>query len=142
MLLDLLGINKVIKQIKCKLQKLENNNNSSGNYVDKYSIDEQIVGEWIDGKPIYRRVFSGTVQNLGYGLFLEQHTQNDIEKMFGVEVCLFITATESTPAQIYDIVPRLNTLQYNPSNSKISGNLAAGVEGSYVYSIKYTKTTD
>lgn len=29
MLLDLLGINKVIKQMKCKLQKLESNNSST-----------------------------------------------------------------------------------------------------------------
>ena len=34
MLLDLLGINKVIKQIKCRLQKLENNSNSNeGDFI-------------------------------------------------------------------------------------------------------------
>ena len=26
----------------------------------KYSTEEQIVGEWIDGKPIYQRTFAGT----------------------------------------------------------------------------------
>ena len=34
MLLDLLGINKVIKQIRCRLQKLENNSNSNeGDFI-------------------------------------------------------------------------------------------------------------
>ena len=33
MLLDLLGINKVIKQIKCRLQKLEKNTNTGGNFI-------------------------------------------------------------------------------------------------------------
>lgn len=44
MLLDLLGINKVIKQIKCKLQKLENNTSSSGNFIPLTGTEE--------GKPV------------------------------------------------------------------------------------------
>jgi hypothetical protein len=30
---------------------------------DVYSTTEQVVGEWIDGKTIYRRVFTGTIAN-------------------------------------------------------------------------------
>lgn len=37
-----------------------NGNVISGNmYSDIYSTDEQIVGVWIDGKPLYKRTFSG-----------------------------------------------------------------------------------
>lgn len=30
---------------------------------DVYSTTEQVIGQWIDGKPIYRRVFTGTITN-------------------------------------------------------------------------------
>lgn len=30
---------------------------------DVYTTAEQVVGQWTDGKPIYRRVFSGTITN-------------------------------------------------------------------------------
>ena len=29
----------------------------SGNTSNKYSTEEQVIGTWIDGKPIYRKVF-------------------------------------------------------------------------------------
>ena len=29
--------------------------------VNKYSTDEQIIGTWIDGKPLYRKVIEGTL---------------------------------------------------------------------------------
>lgn len=45
MLLDLLGINKVIKQIRCRLQKLENNSNSNeGDFIPLSGTTE--------GKPV------------------------------------------------------------------------------------------
>lgn len=30
----------------------------------KYSTDEQIIGTWIDGQPVYRRTFTGTISAL------------------------------------------------------------------------------
>ena len=30
------------------------------NWGNKYSTEEQMVGEWIDGKPLYQRVFNAT----------------------------------------------------------------------------------
>ena len=40
------------KQTENRLNKLENNN--------VYSEEEQIIGKWIDGKPIYRKVIITT----------------------------------------------------------------------------------
>lgn len=36
------------------------------NYVEKYSTTETKIGTWIDGKPIYRKVLSGTIGSSGY----------------------------------------------------------------------------
>lgn len=36
------------------------NNNISENVLDKYSTNETIIGVWIDGKPIYRKVIKIT----------------------------------------------------------------------------------
>lgn len=38
-------------------------NNFTPPYV-KYSTGETVVGEWIDGKPVYQRVFTGTLPAL------------------------------------------------------------------------------
>lgn len=32
-------------------------------YKDYYTTEEQVIGRWIDGKPLYRRVFTGTISN-------------------------------------------------------------------------------
>lgn len=41
-----------------KSLKLGSNNSSSS--LDVYSTDEQIVGTWVNGKPIYRKVYYAT----------------------------------------------------------------------------------
>ena len=41
-------------QIKYNLGNVNNNGNN-------YSTDEQVIGTWIDGKPIYRKVVSNVV---------------------------------------------------------------------------------
>lgn len=33
---------------------------SGGYYQEIYSTEEQVIGRWIDGKPLYRKVFVGT----------------------------------------------------------------------------------
>lgn len=39
---------------------------NSYNYADEndYSTSEKIIGKWIDGKPLYQKVFTGTVPNV------------------------------------------------------------------------------
>ena len=44
------------EQLKKDIQTLKNQNN---NYNSNYSIEEQIIGTWIDGKKIYRKVYTG-----------------------------------------------------------------------------------
>ena len=35
--------------------------NTTGVNLDNYSTDEQVIGKWIDGKPIYRKVIQSIV---------------------------------------------------------------------------------
>ena len=150
MLLDLLGINKVIKQIKCKLQKLENNNNSSGNYVDKYSIDEQIVGEWIDGKPIYRRVYTGTATS---GVFSVSGLQSiNLKSFITLKVLVKDSGTGNYNTSKEVSLPGNNQIMVIPFSLAsatpyfevrvYNNNISTPLQLDVAVIVEYTKTTD
>ena len=71
--------------ILSRLSALENNSNSSttnGNY----STEEQVVGTWIDGKPIYKKVYEGTTPNNATGVFISMEgILSNVDKMVKLE---------------------------------------------------------
>lgn len=40
------------------------------NMINEYSTKEKVVGKWIDGRPIYRRAFSGKTSSDGDSVIL------------------------------------------------------------------------
>lgn len=45
------------------LNQLQTNVEEAISDVSDYSTEEKVIGTWVDGKPIYRRVFTGTLEN-------------------------------------------------------------------------------
>ena len=104
----------------------------------EYSIEEKVVGTYVDGKPIYQKTFTGTYSN-GATLL------SNVDKMIRVEGQVFI-------GDMYRLVPYYEV--YNGQNYigvvrvyknnvttdfKVAGS---GVSALIDITIRYTKTTD
>lgn len=111
--------------------------------VMNYSTNEARIGTWIDGKPIYRKTFTGTkssdtVSISCSGLNIDK-TWEDVSNTFLIvsanNVIRTIPMTES------DSSNTLYAYYYN-NNWIIKGSNNQYYNGTYYFTIKYTKTTD
>jgi hypothetical protein len=112
----------------------------------KYSTEEQVIGEWIDGKPIYQRTYLITVPTKGNRTALV--TSSVFDKIVKTEVSVYK-------------ISGAHTFRYGGSSSYNAGanSIAVYVEDSTVYmdnlsstdyygggnayvTLQYTKTTD
>lgn len=112
---------------------------TNGGEAHHYSTTEQIVGTWIDGKPLYEKVFvSNSV--------MQTTTQIDISNLdvsFGyVEKCYMKSSVGSTPMPdngastiyiVFDSYIRLTTTQEYATHRGANG---------YICVFRYIKTTD
>jgi hypothetical protein len=112
----------------------------------KYSTDEQIVGEWIDGSPIYEKTLDITETSISSGSFAVNHNISNVGNYRVIVDAVVMTSTTGF------------TLPYIASDGKAYsavssfGNSAiyfAGTSGwgsseySHIYvTLRYTKTTD
>ena len=115
-----------------------------GDIIDPYtySTTETRVGTWVNGKPLYRRVFSGTVASATSTLVATipnitvRHTYGSLQ--FGNNANNFHQIGAYANANFYSLV------QFNADSSQLTiWTPATGYAGkSYVLTIEYTKTTD
>lgn len=119
-------------------QNLNNNFNELDN-KHNYSTTEKIIGKWIDNKPIYRKVFTGTIND---STTLLQNVDT-LVNAYGTADMNYVTRTlnyyEIYNNLQYFVHVRLSSnnvnfictsagQSYNPTNCKII--------------LEYTKTTD
>ena len=114
--------------------------------VPKYSTNETVVGTWVDGKPIYRKVFKVpagfVISNSSYSEFPNTIIKNCdllISATFmaanglGTTTCNYSFHYATNPdGQLKALSPRNNTDDSIYTNSECKG---------YVM-VEYTKTTD
>lgn len=107
-----------------------------------YSTEEQVVGTWIDGKPIYRKVLAGTASATNIGVPVGE---NNISKFIFIDAYrLTAGANSDTIGQFYS-----NTNDFFKFWGRESSNHNFSIElrnstANYDYTIivEYTKTTD
>ena len=111
--------------------------NASPEGLKVYSTDEMVVGTWIDGRPIYRKVFSGTTLTNNARLTTEGNISRLISFGGGY---IMQTAGIVLPAAIFP-----NT-SYFYLYVETDANITARVVGfsltEYAIVCEYTKTTD
>lgn len=111
---------------------------------EKYSTDEQVIGTWIDGKPLYRKV--GTIK------FTSIYSQGN----FTVGSLISSNIKYGTITKVFTDSLLCNNL-YNTFDSTIKSNIYVSAEGGYIFGfttrenylnktiyvvVEYTKTTD
>ena len=120
--------------------------NTINNINENYSTDEQVVGKWIDGKPLYRKVYKSSEFSNKYNI-LVNNVDNlvDINGMF-----------KRSDYKIYCKIPyRTGEASWNTSFGNINitntvietniiygSSLSASNFSNIVIIVKYTKTTD
>ena len=128
--------NNILSKIG-KIDSLETKYNNLTNY----STEEQVIGKWIDGKPLYRRVFIGTKGH--------NNTQVNVGSIIDVNDIIKIQGTLGSDDKITQSVGGYMDSQNNNSfiyfdYGKNSITLVAPktYNGKYIITIEYTKTTD
>lgn len=103
--------------------------------TEHYSTTEQVVGKWTDGKPIYRKVLTGTMSTS------TTYTNITIDEYFEnvVNVYGFIKKDSNFyPISYYNYV----TYYIYDSNKLRIGASGSSYKGDYTITVEYTKTTD
>lgn len=134
------NMNNLEQRIKNEFDNL----NDSLNKLEKYSTSEQVIGTWIDGKPLYRKTFYIPDITINTGTTIESGITN-IDIVKSLDGTFKFTATNDS-----DLFA-LNYIQNNygiairlKPNGKFYFERSGWQKGDLVYliiNIEYTKTT-
>ena len=103
-----------------------------------YSTEEQIIGTWTDGKPIYRKVVigSGTIQ----GDTTIPHGINNLEYVIKFDMQLRLDGASFSKWHMLE-----GDICVDSTNIIVNGNAETTITGNFdssVFILEYTKTTD
>lgn len=114
------------------------------NEVNTYSTEEQVIGKWIDGKPLYRKVITGTKG--------DSVTQVNIGSITGVNEMIKMQGTLGSDSSGTGIAQSIGGYMDNRDNfsfiyfgytdGSITLAAPASYKGKYIVILEYTKTTD
>lgn len=131
-------------------------NSSSG---ENYSIEETVIGQWIDGKPIYRRVLQfNTPSKEQDSTYVDAYTVSDINIDTLISYYGNIYGTPTTPELVMNCVSFMRNdtngyyIGYNISTAintannnllvRMLINSATHTNKPVILTVEYTKTTD
>lgn len=106
-----------------------------------YSTDEQVVGTWIDGKPLYQKTVTVTSPTSDFGIIYDYDATFDIKDLRG-----YLTGTDNAVWDLNVYFPNnfsIASYIYKP-NHDIRMNVTRASEKGVpvVLTLQYTKSTD
>ena len=101
-----------------------------------YSTEEQVIGTWTNGKPLYRKIVYGAVPQSDYYPTVATGITN-LDKVVSISVCL----AYGDNRQYFSSV-RYNNYYLSKENDNKITIVSPDVEGDATFTICYTKTTD
>jgi hypothetical protein len=112
-----------------------------------YSTTEQLVGTWIDGKPLYQKTYSGTIpmgaDSGSTNIFADSATISIIESGFVISGYIIQNTDFYMINSIGFESMRQNVIFISKNNNSIRGRVTVEYVGCpIVVTIQYTKTTD
>lgn len=112
----------------------------AGENFSIYSKDEQVIGKWVDGKPLYRRYFTFTSGSRnGNQYIMDIPDYSNIERITN----LYGTYYKSGNAKIYASINMRDQIQTWIENGKLAINTISNYYNSEVHMfIEYTKKSD
>lgn len=115
-----------------------------------YSTEEQVIGTWIDGKPLYQKTVELTAPDVAYTYKTIPHNIPDVEDIFIDEAHSRIIDANGSRIPVNSSRPGSGTSNNNaysswsvPTTSGISMVVGEAITNSRAtFTIQYTKTTD
>lgn len=113
-----------------------------GENFTNYSKDEQLIGKWVDGKPLYRRYFNFTTgSKSGNQYIMNIPNYSDIERITNIYGTYFHKS--SSGVAIYSNINMKDQIQTWIENGKIALATISNYYNSDVHLfIEYTKKSD
>jgi len=121
------------------------------NSLDVYSTTEQVVGTWIDGKPLYRRIMTGTIPSTSANGTYANITSDIADNIDFAYIELQIAErTDNIVVNFPRVYASFSSQAYAQSNCSITSAKKLQVSntttelnaGTYYVWVNYTKTTD
>ena len=125
------------KQTENRLNKLENNN--------VYSEEEQIIGKWIDGNPIYRKVIITTSPTSINDFQCIALLPENEKTLVNLRAQIFVpNASIITQVPFSFATESLGSIYFDPTTKNIimSMNNSTYINSEVIIIAEYTKTTD
>lgn len=110
------------------------------NKLNTYSTDEIRIGTWIDGKPIYRKVYIENNPTTGEWAYINTDNTYNI-KMYKGFYQRTNNRLDALSVGREDAMPLICTIRNNQIEYKIDSTYASGKISVY-FILEYTKTTD
>lgn len=108
--------------------------------LNTYSTNELKIGTWIDGKPIYRKVFTGNKGNDDLNLGTVSSNLDTVTDEYGI---LTDTSNNKKKLPYYYSSSVWISMEVNSSkNLVVYGSTSQFAKGSVTMVVEYTKTTD
>lgn len=105
---------------------------------NKYSTDEIIVGEWIDGRPIYRRVLSKVVTSSTSFTYTE--TISNFDRLIRCD--LLSIGNKNVNQEVSTYINVRASISNNVATFIAAPTTAYEMSGTQYLIVEYTKTTD
>ena len=109
--------------------------------VDKlstYSTEEQVIGTWTNGKPIYRRYIEVDCYTSGDTIYTHNSNIDNLVNIYGS--CY--VANQTTIKRVFPYVAGTENFKCSSYNSKIITFTSNWDNSKFFGVIEYTKTTD
>jgi hypothetical protein len=107
-----------------------------------YSTTEQMVGKWIDGKPLYRSVLSGTIGTTN-GEYPTSSFPSNISKVVKIDAIAYDSNATAHPLLYFNGTTTIRPfVASNRVAVTVSGGTGSFSNCAFSFVIEYTKTTD
>lgn len=119
------------------------NNGGGGEEMIKYSTEEQVIGEWIDGKPIYRKVLVCADALTGGSNYIAHNIENynvtiDAKMFIAFSSTTYVNHCFESSTKFVGI----NSVGNTSVNITVGSDWANSFTSGFVIVLEYTKTTD
>ena len=123
-------------------QKWENANESSGGCVS-YSTDEQVIGTWIDGKPLYQKTFEISLDGKTLNTLIPyDHNIANVDKVVEI-IGISVDQSNDSRVTVNAGEPTYYCYVRRANRTRLTYYTTFKVSGAYLYvTVRYTKTTD
>lgn len=127
-------VNKVTDSDMNEIKEAINNSTS-------YETTEQVIGTWIDGKPIYRKVFTGTLTNDSGNTQSIAHGISNVDKFISHKGFAFTISNQYWTIPLYFSSAQYISLRLSDTYIYFN-NTIEFKNKPYTLILEYTKTTD